>query len=69
MNYTLVVKRFVQAAIIAFALLFTVYLLRGQPLAQAAGDAALWSLISAAIYAAVLIRKLRRHPACAVRRD
>lgn len=69
MNYTLVVKRFVQAALVAYALLFAVYLLRGRPLAQAAGDAALWSLISASIYVAVLIRKLRRHPACAVRRD
>ena len=69
MNYRLVCKRFFQALIAAFVLLFGVYVVRGQPAGAAAIDAALWSVISAAIFAAVVARNIRRNSACAMCRE
>lgn len=53
------VKRFVQVFAIAFITLTLVYILKGRHAVDAAREAALWSLISAAIFAgsAIYYRK------------
>jgi hypothetical protein len=66
MNYRFVCKRFVQAFVAAFVLLFALYIVRGQPTAKAAVDAALWSVISAGIFSAAVMRNIRRKSACVV---
>ena len=57
-------KRFVQVFAIAFVVLTTVYMLRGQPARYAARDAGLWSLIAAAIFAGTAVYYRRANKPC-----
>ena len=66
MNYRPICKRFVQAFIATFVLLFVVYATRGQSAASAAADAVLWSVISAGVFSAAVMRNIRRKSTCAI---
>ncbi|HEV2463699.1 MAG TPA: hypothetical protein VGT04_07835 [Acidobacteriaceae bacterium] len=68
MHLPFTVKRPLQVFAFAFAILASVYLLRGQALIGAARDAAFWSLITAAIFAgtSMYYRKTRKQCALCV---
>lgn len=64
MHLPFTAKRFLQVFAIAFVVLTAVYMLRGQPASGALRDAALWSLITAAIAAGATLYYRRTNKAC-----
>jgi hypothetical protein len=68
MSIGFLAKRFAQVFAIGFAILTFTYIVRGQPATQAARDAALWSLIAAAIFvgSAIYYRKTKKDCALCV---
>lgn len=57
-------RRFIQVFVIAFVVLTSVYMLRGQPAIGAVRDAALWSLITATVAAGATLYYRRTSKAC-----
>lgn len=61
-------KRFVLALVIAAEVLFVVQWVKGHPASDAAGFAALWSVVFAALFTGIGYLRYRRNPACMVPR-
>ena len=57
-------RRFVVALMISSALLFVVELVKGQAWAEATQSAALWGMISAALFTLIGYYRYKRNPAC-----
>lgn len=62
-------KRFVLALIVAGTVLFAVQCLKGHVIAGAARFAALWGVVSAAVFTLVGYVRYRRSPACMLPRS
>jgi thiol:disulfide interchange protein len=62
-------KRYVQAFALMFAILLLVYIGRGQQIAQAVQEAALWSGIAALVFACTVVYNRISNKPCKVCRD
>lgn len=63
------IKRFLVALVAACALLFVVQLAKGHTTTQAMQFAALWSLVSAALFTLIGHVRYKRNPACMLPRS
>lgn len=66
MHLPFTMKRSIQVFAFAFAILASVYLLRGQALVGAVRDAAIWSFITAAIFAGTSMYYRKTSKQCAL---
>jgi len=62
-------KRFMQAFCLAFLVLASAYMLRGQAAPEAAQNAAIWSAIAAVLFAARVLYNRKNNKPCGLCRD
>jgi ribose/xylose/arabinose/galactoside ABC-type transport system permease subunit len=63
------IKRALLVLVLSFAIIAGAQYLKTKDLNYAMTQAAIWGAVSTATYMVVLWRKLKKHPACAVRAD
>jgi hypothetical protein len=68
-EWRFVAKRFAQAFALVFVVLAASYVLRGRQPALAARDALLWALVTALLFAGVVVYNRRHDKPCALCRD
>jgi len=61
------IKRLLLALVVSFVVIFTAQYFKSNNLSYSFIQAALWSVITSAVYLLVLWNKLRKNPSCAIK--